>query len=205
MAERQDDQSELKPYRIKQYELYVAAFVVEARSKAEAIVKRLGGEGQVCGELEYVGVHRERGLPVCHVTELAEELQSLGIEFRDGILPSISCVGRETTASEVQDPYRWLTDGLAHLRALSRCLEHLHTVHDRKQELAEAVHEALRETRPLLKALGDEPLPPKFDALLTFIPEQLELFGYLVSKLCEEVTSRKRSVAAEVENRENDQ
>lgn len=80
-------------YEIEQYELHAMKFRVEASSKAEAIAKLFGGEGEaVDNSLEYIEVAEDFGLPVEGHQELAEELRKSGVVIGEDVIPSIRSI-----------------------------------------------------------------------------------------------------------------
>ena len=82
-------------FRIEQYELHVAAYTVEARDKAEAILKVLNGRAKMDDDgLEYVEVAGDYYQPTLDLTEdESEKLATKGhpLNEDDGV-PSIRSV-----------------------------------------------------------------------------------------------------------------
>ena len=79
-------------FRIEQYELHAAAYTVNAKDKAAAILKVLNGQVQVDdGGLEYVEVAENYYQPTLDLTD--EEIRKLDREGHplndDGGIPSI--------------------------------------------------------------------------------------------------------------------
>ena len=82
-------------FRIEQYELHVAACTVQARDKAEAILKVLDGRARMDdGGLEYVEVAEDCHQPALDLTE--DEIEKLATKGHplneDGGIPSIRSV-----------------------------------------------------------------------------------------------------------------
>ena len=79
-------------FRIEQYELHAAAYTVEAKDKAEAILKVLNGQAEMDdGGLEYVEVAEDYYRPTLDLTD--EEIRKLDRKGHslneDGGIPSI--------------------------------------------------------------------------------------------------------------------
>ncbi len=80
-------------YEIEQYELHTMKYRVEAGCEAEAIQSLLEGEGEaVEGTLEYIEVDEDRGLPADDYPDLCDELRSLGISVKGGVIPSVRSI-----------------------------------------------------------------------------------------------------------------
>ncbi len=77
-------------YRIEQYELHYATYVVDAPSEAEAIAVVFDGGGEVI-DTGYIEVAEDFGMPADEHRELADALRKRGISVSD-VIPSVRTI-----------------------------------------------------------------------------------------------------------------
>ena len=87
-------------FEIKEYELHVTTYEVEAQSVAEAIKRLFNGDGDAIDVSEYVGTCEQIGMPLEGNPQLAEELRKLGVQVPGSIVPSIRTVRRAHGSKE---------------------------------------------------------------------------------------------------------
>jgi len=80
-------------FEVEQYEIHTVKFEVDAKSKAEAIAKVLGGKGTAIDYSdELIEVGQDLGMPVDLHRSLAKRLRKLGLTVGDDVIPSIRSV-----------------------------------------------------------------------------------------------------------------
>ena len=80
-------------FEVEQYEIHTVKFEVDAKSKAEAIAKVLGGRATVVDYSdELIEVGQDLGMPVDCNRSLAKRLRKLGLTVGDDVIPSIRSV-----------------------------------------------------------------------------------------------------------------
>ena len=77
-------------YEIEQYEIHTSKYRVEAESEAEALTKFLDNEGEMIDDsTEYIEIANDFGIPMDGNQELFEELEKLGVVFKNDLIESI--------------------------------------------------------------------------------------------------------------------
>ena len=79
-------------YRIEQYGVYYTVNFVSAETEAEAVVKLYDGDCQDTGDLFFLEVAEDFGVPVDENQELAEELRDKFKINCEDVIPSIRSI-----------------------------------------------------------------------------------------------------------------